>query len=331
MARHTAAAGSGPSSGFSAVFPSGSGMLYLGLLFSSAVWGTQFVLVKLLVTGAPSATLVFARTVLATVCFVSLAATLPHGRGIKRADYARIGVFSLLGSVIYQGCFFAGLQYASASEGAILLPTTNPLFTVLLARLVGQEAPTRQQVLGMLVSLLGVALVFEAAQFDTTAGPSRLIGDGLFLISSMAWAGQSVLGRPLFAAYGPVRTLTVSGLMGLVPLALLSTFAGDNSALGRFTMVDWSLIAALALFSAFAAFVLFNRAVVVIGASAAARFNNLIPVWGIAAAIPILGERPPVLQLCGGGLIVLGVWASTSKMLGRATRRLTQAHVLVNR
>ena len=298
----------------------GSFVLYLGLLLSSAVWGTQFALVKLLEAGAPPATLAFARTAVASVCFVLLASTLPRGPRIERADLGRIGLFSLLGSVIYQGCFFAGLQFASASEGALLLPTTNPIFTVLLARLVGQEAPTRQQILGMLVSGMGVALVFESAQFDGQAGPWRLFGDGLFLISSLAWAGQSVLGRPLFTRYGPVRTLTVSNLMGLLPLVLLSTFAGDNSAMLRMGLVDWTLVAALAVFGAFLSFVLFNQAVVALGAGAAARFNNLIPMWGLAAAIPVLGERPPLLQVCGGGLIVLGVWVSSRVCYRRIKR-----------
>jgi drug/metabolite transporter (DMT)-like permease len=296
-------------------------MQYLGLLFSSAVWGTQFVAVKLLVAGAPPATLAFTRTAFATVCFLLLASRLPRGRTVNRADLGRIGLFSLLGSVIYQGCFFAGLQFASASEGALLLPTTNPVFTVLLARLVGQEAPTRQQLLGMAVSGLGVALVFESAGFDSSADAQlRIVGDVLFLISSLAWAGQSVLGRPLFISYGPVRTLAISSVFGLLPLLLLSTFAGDNRAIFSFTLIDWGLIAALAVLGAFVAFVLFNQAVVAVGAGAAARFNNLIPVWGLAAAIPVLGERPPLLQLVGGGVIVLGVWVSTSATVRRVMR-----------
>ena len=137
-------------------------------------------------------------------------------------------------------------------------------------------------------------------------------------MSSAAWAGQSVLGRPLFATYGPVRTLAVSSVLGIVPLALLSQVAGDTATLTRLAISDWAIVAALGFFSAFVAFVLFNRAVLSIGAGAAARFNNLIPVWGIAAAIPVLGERPPLVQLIGGGLIVLGVWISSSQ----AARRL---------
>jgi drug/metabolite transporter (DMT)-like permease len=252
------------------------------------------------------------------VCFVVFTTSLPGGLHVSRTDLPRVGLFSFLGSVIYQGCFFAGLQLASASEGSLLLPTMNPLFTVLLARALGHEAPTRQQLVGMLVSLLGVALVFEAVAFDASAGPWRIVGDALFLVSSLAWAGQSVLGRRLFLTYGPMRTLAVSSVLSIVPLWLLSQLAGDTTALMRTSPGDWGLIAALGIISQFGAFVLFNKAVVAIGAGAAARFNNLIPVWGIAAAIPVLGERPPLVQLVGGLVIVLGVWISSSA----AARRL---------
>lgn len=292
--------------------------LYLGLLFSSAVWGTQFALAKLLVDSVPPTTLAFARTGVSTLCFVLFASRLPGGLRIARADLPRAGFFAFLGSVVYQGGFFAGLQLASASEGSLLLPTLNPVFTVLLARLLGHEAPTRQQLIGMAVSGVGVLLVFEPVAADAGAGPWRLVGDMLFLLSSLAWAGQSVLGRQLFATYGPLRTLAVASVLGLLPLWLLSQTAGDTAALARVGPANWAIIAGLGVVSAFLAFVLFNRAVLVLGAGAAARFNNLIPLWGIAAAVPVLGERPPLAQLLGGGVIVLGVWISSSS----AARRL---------
>jgi drug/metabolite transporter (DMT)-like permease len=297
-------------------------MVYLGLLFASAVWGTQFVLAKLLVDVLPATTLALARSVIALVCFVIFAATLPGRLSMNKRDLPRATVFSILGSVIYQGCFFGGLQFASASEGALLLPTMNPVFTVLVARLLGHERPTRGQVLGMCVSAVGVVLVFQAAMADAGGGQRRLLGDVLFLISSLAWALQSVLGRALFAKYGPVRTLAVSSVIGILPLWLLSNVAGDTSALLRTSISDWVVILALAFFSAFVAFVLFNKAVVEIGAGAAARFNNLIPVWGIAVAVPVLGERPPLFQLVGGALIVLGVWVSSSAGASRVLPRL---------
>lgn len=300
-------------------------VIYLGLLFASAVWGAQFVLAKLLVNVLPATTLAFARSGVSMLCFVSFALSVPGGLRLGTRDLPRTTLFSLLGSVVYQGAFFGGLQLASASEGSLLLPTMNPVFTVIVARLLGHEAPTRQQVIGMLISALGVVLVFQAATADESSGSGRLLGDALFLVSSLAWALQSVLGRKLFAIYGPLRTLAVSSLLGMLPLLLMSNLLGDTPALLRTSATDWLIIVALAFFSAFVAFVLFNKAVLAIGAGAAARFNNLIPVWGIAAAIPVLGERPPLQQIVGGALIVFGVWVSSSLTLGPIRLRLRPA------
>ncbi|MEW6385615.1 MAG: EamA family transporter, partial [Pseudomonadota bacterium] len=57
-------------------------------------------------------------------------------------------------------------------------------------------------------------------------------------------------------------------------------------------------------------------------ASTAAAFINLVPVIGVATSF-LLGERPALMQLAGGGLAIAGVLLSSGmggKRIGHETR-----------
>lgn len=296
-------------------------LVYAGLVAITAIWGAQFALGKLLVVGIPPLTLAFVRSALATVLFALLALGRPGGLRLRRADLGAFVLLGLVGNPVYHGAFFLGLGYAPASDGALLLPTMNPVFTVLAAWAAGREVPTRQQLVGMAISALGVAIVFQAASatfgLPTAASPNRLLGDLLFLLSSLSWGIFSVGGRPLMARYGAGRATAICALIGIGPMAALSTLAGDTSAILRIGPSEWLIILFMAIMGAFLAFVIFNVAVVRIGAGAAARFTNLVPVWALVVAVLLLGERPTPVELVGGAVIVAGVWVSTAPRRAR--------------
>jgi len=65
------------------------------------------------------------------------------------------------------------------------------------------------------------------------------------------------------------------------------------------------------------AFVLFYEGVRVLGAAAAIAF--LVPIFGVLAFVPVLGERlPPTLAL-GGTIVLAGLWLTqTPRSVGAA-------------
>jgi drug/metabolite transporter (DMT)-like permease len=292
--------------------------MYGVLVAITAIWGVQFALGKLMVASVPPFTVAFARSLIATVLYTALALSRPGGLRVRRADLGPFLLLGLVGNPVYHGSFFLGLRFAPASDGVLLLPTMNPVFTVLVAWLLGRESPTRQQLAGMGISALGVALVFQAVAGSdpVTEGQMRLLGDCLFLVGSLSWGVYSAVGRHLFSTYGAARATTVSALVGLGPMAILSWLAGDPSSVFRLGGRDMAILVYMSVFAAFLGFMLFNRAVASIGAGPASRFTNLVPVWGLVVAALVLGERPTILELAGGLLIVVGVWVSTAAKLG---------------
>jgi len=289
---------------------------YLALLAATGLWGAQFAAGKMGVTALPAFALAFGRNAIAALIFTALALRHKDGLRVRRADLWAFALIAVAGSAMNQAAMFSGLRLAPASDGALLQPSSAPLFASLLLVLLGRELLTRRHALGTLISLAGVALVFVGvnAGQPAAAGPGadRLLGDLCFLASGVAFGFYVVIGAPLFTRYGALKATAIVFLLSLLPLAALAGFSGDGVGLLSMTSGDVLIMLFMGIFGSFGPFMLFNSSVPHVGPGAASRFGYLMPVWGLAISVPLLGERPSALQVLGGGLMVAGVWLSTS-------------------
>jgi len=76
--------------------------------------------------------------------------------GVRRRDAA---VLALLGGVGFAPLAYAGFSLSPAAHGAVLLHGTLPLFTHLLLRATGGQAPTPRRTAGVAVIAAGIALM----------------------------------------------------------------------------------------------------------------------------------------------------------------------------
>src|SRR6185295_2495364 len=116
-----------------------------------------------------------------------------------------------------------GLKTVPAGRGALIF-ATFPLLTLIVAALVGHERVTRAKLLGILLTLAGVALALG----DKVAGAGSFAGEAAILASAATGAVCSVLYRPYLRRY---PTLPVSAFaMAAAAAALLVPAALDDLA-----------------------------------------------------------------------------------------------------
>ena len=76
------------------------------------------------------------------------------------------------------------------------------------------------------------------------------------------------------------------------------------------TQFDWRMVVSLlylGVFGTAVAFVWYYMSVKKVGASTTSIFNNLVPVFGVAISVLILGEPLLVSMLVGGAVTIIGV------------------------
>lgn len=163
----------------------------------------------------------FLRLAAASLLFAGLARFRGHDlRGPWRQDRSAFLAAGLLGVLLNQVGFLWGLKLTAPSHAALLYALT-PTLVLLLGWVRGTERPTMRKGIGILVAFSGVAALFQGRQ--ATLPPGWIWGDLLVLLAVGAWAGYTVVSRPLAVRHGAERATALSILVGsamFLPLGL---------------------------------------------------------------------------------------------------------------
>jgi drug/metabolite transporter (DMT)-like permease len=293
------------------------GTIYLKLVLTTFFWGGTFVAGKWAIGEAPPFLVATLRFAIATILLWTIVAwrerrnghpfPLPRGWG----QWAGLLSLGLTGVFLYNFLFLKGLTWTTATNGA-LIAAFNPLLTALLSAAWLKERLRPVQLVGLCLALFGVGVVVTNGSIDVLRRLSFNPGDLLILGATLAWALYTTLGKKVLSRISPLVASAYASLFGtllLLPAAALegSLFSGVH----RLTVFGWISVLQLALLGTVAAFVWWYEGVEALGASRAAVFVNLVPLFGVILSTLMLGETMGVSQLAGGSLVVLGVGIGT--------------------
>lgn len=288
------------------------------MVLMAVLWAGGFVIGKLSVSTVPPEMVAFLRFLIAGLVLLGLLALRQrHALRLERRDWWLVLGLGATGIAGYNLLFFWGLRYSLASDGAMIIPTLNPLITLFVAPVVLGEALTSRKLAGAAVSLVGQVLIFWTLLEAAATDPARLQGDLFFVGSAVCWSAYSILGRIAARRFSPLASTTwgsLGGLLLLVPFALYAV-PGSSGYSGFF----WANAVYLALGATVAGFLLWSRGVHTLGASRAAVFINLVPVFAVTMAYLFLGERPGGLQVLGMLVVLAGV-----SLAGTTPRRIAR-------
>jgi drug/metabolite transporter (DMT)-like permease len=272
-------------------------------LFAVVVWGASFAVTRAAVQEVPPLTLAFLRFALAAALLWPLGARLR----IRLASRDRYAIFALgfVGVTLYFAFENFGLQFTTASHGALIVATI-PLATELVLARRDRRAPTPSVLLGLLAALAGVALIFGR---DAT-GHAGLFGDLLMLGAVLSWVGYTLLAERLVPRFPGVfltwKIMTV-GAFTLLPGALVEF---SLVPFGFPSLAAWAGIVFLGVFCSALGYLAWNYAIPILGVDRTNILIYLIPLVGVLAGVWGLAEPFTARIALGGVLIVGGVaWA----------------------
>ena len=282
------------------------GQAYVLLVFTMLVWGANSVAARLAVGEIPPMLLTSLRW---AICCVALFATsrreiAAHWR-ILIPHWRYLLLMGSLGFTGFNALFYAAAHHTTAINLAIIQGTI-PVF-VLIGGLVFLGTRVRaMQVVGVLLTLAGIAVVASQGQFALLRSLAFNIGDVWMVIACMLYAFYA-LGLRRRPAVPPIVFFTAVALVAaLVSLPL----AGAEIALGQSFMPTgkgWLLLLFTGLLPSFISQVTFIKAVGLIGPARAGVFMNLVPVFGPLLAVVVLGESLSVYHGVALALVLGGI------------------------
>jgi len=270
-------------------------------------WSGAWTFGKLGVAQVPPFELSAIRFAIAGLLMLALARVT--GASLGLTQWPLLLVAGFFGIFAYNALVFFALTIAPASDGALIVPTLNPVFTVLFATFIGERL-TANKLLGLAIASVGAFLVIAAATGLTFSG-ERLGGDVLLLGGAAVWSVYATLGAITTRHGSPLGVTAVASLVGAAMLAPLGFLEKGYADVPSWPPSAWLDVGYLAIFATIVGFVLFYWAVRRFGAGMASMVSYLVPVFALVEAVTILGEQPVPLEIVGGAVILVGVRIAT--------------------
>lgn len=302
------------------VHQTGRAGIYFKLILTTFFWGGTFVAARFAVREAPPFFAAGCRFAIAAAVLMVLVArqarqrgeTFPAPRSLR--EVLALSSLGLTGIFCYNAFFFSGLKLTGAANGSLIV-AINPLLTAVLSAWWLRERIRPLQAVGLAVSLVGVGVIVTRGDLGVLRTLTFNHGDLLLLGAPLSWAFYSILGKRAMGTFSPLVATAYAALSGallLIPAAALEALGGAGP--HRFSLLGWLAILQLALLGTVVGFVWWYEGVKVLGASRAALFVNLVPVFGTLLAALMLGERLGWPQLWGGILVIAGVFGGTVRL-----------------
>ena len=282
-----------------------------------AVWGSNFVVIKLALGHLPPLLFATLRFMLAAVPMIFIL----RRPAVPLRNLAAYGVLIGVGQF---GMLYIALNGLIAPGLASVVVQSQAFFTIGLAMWLSRERPPVRQYLALTVSFAGIAVI--AAHIGQT---TTLAGLLLVLVAALGWAGGNIVQRAT-PAVNMLSYVVWASLFAVPPLLLLSlVFEGPariGAALAAASLATWGAVLWQSVGNTMFGYAAWGWLLGRYPAATVAPLALLVPVFGLGTAAWWLGEPLPAWKLAAAALVIGGLalnvlWPQLMRVrAGRAVR-----------
>jgi len=281
--------------------------IHLKLIAATVFWAMTPIFGRMLADYQAPYALAFGRFALATaVLFLFVRASSDVAPALSRRDWPAFFLLGLTGICLHNVLTLIAVEYTQANRANVIFASI-PLMVALTDIVLLRRLPPGSALLGLAIGILGTLVVVTdgrpASLLDGGIGP----GEWLVLASAASWAAYSVLGRPLLARHSPLTVTYYASLCGTVLLVPFVVLDGDVLGVLVRDGDAWLMTAFVGCLNSALAFLWYYQGVERLGAMRSSAYINLVPVFGVALAALVLGERASLAMLGGGALVIAGL------------------------
>lgn len=292
-----------------AVIPSGRTTGLLLACIGAIAFSGKAIIVKLAYRhGVDAVTLIMYRMLFAFPIFALMAWWASRGKApLTWRDWLGVGGLGFSGYYLASYLDFAGLSFISASLERLIL-YLNPTLVMLLGWLLYRRRIRRSQALGMLISYIGILLVF--GNEVKLEGTDVALGALLVFLSAFSYAVYLIFSGELVQRLGSLRLVglatSVACLLCIAQFVLLRPWSAAMVA----PPVIWLSVLNATLCTALPV-LLVMMAIERVGAIMVSQVGMIGPLSTILLGVLILGEPFTVWVAGGTVLVIAGIFVFT--------------------
>ena len=197
---------------------------------------------------------------------------------------------------------------------ASLFNTAIPAIIILLCFIFKIEKTNTYQILGLVISILGILSIITKLNLDILLTLSFNKGDLIMIGGVITWGlYSSFLKKKTFTL--PLLTLVhILCTIGLIFIFPQFIYEFSQGKIINFNINLFYILIFLALFPSIGSYYCWAGAVSIIGANRAGIFLSLIPLFSTLMAIFLYGEQFQFFHMIGAILIIIGLFLSNKEI-----------------
>ena len=275
---------------------------YFQLFFTSALWGSSFLMIKFSLEELSPFDIAMYRILLPAIVINLL---YRKQVTVSKSDYKQ---FFILG-IIYMALpffLFALAEETITSALAGLINGSTPIFVALIALIFYKEKVTTAQKILLTSGFIGIIILSfggQKALYGSTEGILYALG------ASICYGISINMIQPLLKKYTPMGTLKIlllfASFISILLLGPFSTWSIPSYSISLYPMI------VLGLGSSGFAFLTFYQLVDDVGAVPSSVTVNIIPIFSILFGYLFLDEITTLIQMIGVAIVVISAFFFT--------------------
>jgi drug/metabolite transporter (DMT)-like permease len=279
---------------------------HIAVLIGNFFFGCSAVAVKQLTPSLmPPLALNMLRVGTAVSLFWLLFLLKPTKASIQKKHLFRFIVCAAAGIATNQILYVKGAALTSPIHTS-LLSLATPIAITIIAFFILKEQITLNKTLGLLLGIVGAALLIFLKNFDDKE--SSTMGDVFIIMNAISYAFYLVWVKPLMKAYHPlhvIRWVFVFGALIIMPIAWTDCTQIQWS---HFQSNDWIALVFLVIGATFIAYMCMVFGIAKLGSSVTGTYIYTQPIFATIASMVLRGEQLTPMKLVAALFIFGGVY-----------------------
>ncbi|MEG1929677.1 MAG: DMT family transporter [Anaerovorax sp.] len=274
--------------------------MYILMTILVCIWGLDYIIAKNALETFQPMTLLFFKYSIGLVLVVAVKFKFEGKTLARKKDIPVFIACAVLGEIIYFSCEYTAMDYLPISLITIILAFV-PALSVVLEKIIYKKKATKLMIVGIGLSIVGVALVIGVDYKMLFQG--RAIGYLLAIGAVCSWNAFNFITASLHDKYESA-TLTMTQL--LCTIILVAPYAMTH--LPESSQITPSIIGGLiylGLLSAGFGFLAQVKSLHILGPTATALFSNFLPITATFFGWLFLKETISIVQIVGGVVVII--------------------------
>jgi drug/metabolite transporter (DMT)-like permease len=286
-------------------------LIILAFIAIYVIWGSTYLFNKIAVTALPPFFLASIRFISAGLLIMIIAKFLKFNISITKKQFVNSLIAGFLFLVYGNGVFVWALKYVDSGFAA-LLASTQPLFVLLLLRLIDRKPMQKESIIGISLGLIGMYLLVSQKEIATAEG--SILGVFMIFTCVVSWSYGSIfvskadLPKNFFVSTG-YQMLTAGTILFIGSLIFKETWVSP---------FDWSIEVVLSMlflifFGGIVAFTSFNYLLKSVSTEKVATSAYVNPIIAMLLGWYVLNESLSTQSVIASVVLLTGVYFINSR------------------